>query len=118
MRLLKEREAEDYALLNRTTRRKIFTPFEDPFTIPIMENEDNTWWNPDPITVTDDPAEDRYYCYYCKDLMSNTKEFVEHRKFHEVSRMEAKKAYLERKKKLDEKIRKEFSIEGEGEIHM
>ncbi|KAI5694758.1 hypothetical protein M8J75_004798 [Diaphorina citri] len=111
MRILREREHADYVELNRTTRRKIYTPFEDPFTIKIMENEDNTFWNPPEVTETEDPAEDRYYCYYCKDMMANTKEFIEHRKFHETSRKQAKEAYLARREKIKEKAKKDFSLE-------
>ncbi|KAL1450438.1 hypothetical protein WDU94_002804 [Cyamophila willieti] len=116
LRILKEKEAEDYAKLNRTTRIKRFTPFEHPFTLAIMENEDNTFWNPPTQIFTEDPADDKYYCYYCKDMMINTKEFVEHKKWHEVSRKQAKEAYVERKKKIEEKIRKDFDVQ--GSIHM
>uniref|UniRef100_A0A8D8WXE8 C2H2-type domain-containing protein n=2 Tax=Cacopsylla melanoneura TaxID=428564 RepID=A0A8D8WXE8_9HEMI len=116
LRILKEKEAADYVELNRTTRIKRFSPYEHPFTLGIMENQDNTFWNPTTPVYTDDPAEDKYYCYYCKDMMINTKEFVEHKKWHEVSRKQAKEAYIVRKKKIEDKIREDFDIK--GSIHM
>lgn len=118
IRVIKEREHEDYIELNRTTKVRVITPFEDPFTIPILENQDNTWWNPPSEEVTTDPSEDKYYCYYCKDMMINTKEFVEHRKFHETSRKQAKIDYLARKKKIEAKIRKVMSVGESKSIHL